>query len=57
MSNADYQGVFVFAQQVDGQVAGVALELLVAFVILPGDFSCHPPLLWKVNFPCFHYIT
>lgn len=28
MSNADYQGVFVFAQQVDGQVAGVALELL-----------------------------
>ena len=30
---------------------------LVAFVILPGDFSCHPPLLWKVNFPCFHYIT
>lgn len=28
MSNQDYQGVFVFAQQVDGQVAGVAYELL-----------------------------
>ena len=28
MSNADYQGVFVFAQQVDGKTAGVAFELL-----------------------------
>ena len=28
MSNQEYKGVFVFAQQVDGKIAGVAFELL-----------------------------